>query len=82
MPAALSSLGFSSLSFLKFHCVAVLGFLVLMPSVFFSLKVKVAQLCPALCNAMDYNAMEFSRPEYCSGSSSLLHGTERRSPAL
>ena len=31
------------------------------------LKVKVAQLCPTLCNPTDYTAMEFSRPAYWSG---------------
>ena len=31
-------------------------------------KVKIAQLCPTLCNPMDYTVcMEFSRPEYWSG---------------
>ena len=30
-------------------------------------KVKVAQLCPALCDPMDTQFMEFSRPEYWSG---------------
>ena len=30
-------------------------------------KVKVAQLCPTLCDPMDYMFMEFSRPEYWSG---------------
>ena len=29
--------------------------------------VKIAQLCPALCNPMEYKSMEFSRPEYWSG---------------
>ena len=30
-------------------------------------KVSVAQLSLALCDPMDYTAMEFSRPEYWSG---------------
>ena len=30
-------------------------------------KVKVAQLCPTLCNPMDIQSMKFSRPEYWSG---------------
>ena len=30
-------------------------------------KVKVTQLCPTLCDPMDYLSMEFSRPEYWSG---------------
>ena len=29
--------------------------------------VKVAQSCPTLCNPMDIQSMEFSRPEYWSG---------------
>ena len=33
-----------------------------------SLKVKVAQSCPTLCDPMNYiKSMEFSRPEYRSG---------------
>ena len=30
-------------------------------------KVKVAQSCPALCDSMTIQTMEFSRPEYWSG---------------
>ena len=30
-------------------------------------KMKVAQLCPTLCNPMDKHSVEFSRPEYWSG---------------
>ena len=30
-------------------------------------KVKVSQLCPTLCNPMDYIVHEFSRLEYWSG---------------
>ena len=30
-------------------------------------KVKVAQLCPTLCDPVDIQSMEFSRPEYWSG---------------
>ena len=30
-------------------------------------KVKVAQLCPALCDPMTIQSLEFSRPEYWSG---------------
>ena len=33
------------------------------------MKVKVAQLCPTLCDPMDYTVHEFSRPEYWSGDS-------------
>ena len=29
--------------------------------------VKVTQLCPTLCDPMEYKSMEFSRPEYWSG---------------
>ena len=36
-----------------------------------NMKVKVAQLCPTLCDPMDYTGFmdytEFSRPEYWSG---------------
>ena len=33
-----------------------------------NVKVKVTQLCPTLCNPMDYiQSMEFSRPEYWNG---------------
>ena len=33
-----------------------------------SMKVKVAQSCPTLCDPMDYiQSMDFSRPEYWSG---------------
>ena len=32
----------------------------------FEVKVKVAQSCPTLCNPMDLQSMEFSRPEYWS----------------
>ena len=43
----------------------------LVDSASFQLKVcvcvKVAQLCPALCDPMDTQSMEFSRPEYWSG---------------
>ena len=31
------------------------------------IKVKIAQLCPTLCNPMTIQSMEFSRPEYWSG---------------
>ena len=30
-------------------------------------KVKVAQSCPTLCNPIDIQSMEFSRPDYGSG---------------
>ena len=30
-------------------------------------KVKVAQSCPTLCDTMDLQSLEFSRPEYWSG---------------
>ena len=34
----------------------------------YHLKVKVSQLCPTLCDPMNYiQSMEFSRPEYWSG---------------
>ena len=36
-------------------------------------KVKVIQSCPILCDPMDWS-MEFPRPEYWSGSPSLLQG--------
>ena len=40
------------------------------------LQVKVAQLCPTLCNPMDIHiqSMELSRPEYWSGGLLLLQG--------
>ena len=50
-------------------------------------EVKVAQLCPTLCNPMD-SSMEFSRPEYWSGQpfpspGDLPNpGIKPRSPAL
>ena len=49
------------------------------------MKVKVAQLCPTLCDPMDYTVHEFSRPEYWSGDSpgDLPNpGIKPRSPAL
>ena len=43
------------------HCFFYLYFTLVM-------KVKVAQLCPTLCDPMDYaQTMEFSRPEYWNG---------------
>ena len=30
-------------------------------------RVKVTQSCPTLCDPVDYQSMEFSRPEYRSG---------------
>ena len=50
------------------------------------MKVKVAQLCPTLCDPMDYTV--FSRPEYWNGEpfpspGDLPNpGMEPRSPAL
>ena len=43
------------------------------------MKVKAAQSCPSLCDAMDYaiQTMEFSRPEYWCGLS-LLQGIKPR----
>ena len=35
-------------------------------SVFQALKVKVAHLCPTLCDPWAIQSMEFSRPEYWS----------------
>ena len=32
------------------------------------MKVKVTELYPTLCNPMDYTVLEFSRPEYYTGS--------------
>ena len=37
-------------------------------------EVKVVQSCPTLCDPMDIQSMEFSRPEYWSGLPSLLQG--------
>ena len=55
----------------------------------YTVKAKVAQSCPTLCNPIDYiQFMEFSRPEHWSGHpfpfpGDLPHpGTEPRSPAL
>ena len=38
-------------------------------------KVKVAQSCPTLCDPME--SLEFSRPEYWSGSVSLSRGSSQ-----
>ena len=52
------------------------------------MKVKVTELYPTLCNPMDYTVLEFSRPEYYSGSpfpspGDLPNpGIKPRSPAL
>ena len=49
---------------------------------------KVAQSCPTLCDPMDIQSMEFSRPEYWSGSLFPSpgyipsQGIKLRSPAL
>ena len=51
-------------------------------------KEKVAQSCATLCNSMDWNSMEFSRPDYWSGQpfpspGNLPNpGIEPQSPAL
>ena len=51
-------------------------------------EVKVAQLCPTLCDPMDYTIHEFSRPDYWSGQpfpspgDLPSPGIEPRSPAL
>ena len=55
---------------------------------FWKYQVKVAQLCPTLCDPMDYTVHGFSRPEYWSGwpfasPGDLPNpGIQPRSPAL
>ena len=46
---------------------------------------KVTQLRWTLCDPIDIQSMEFSRPEYCSGETSLLQGifpTQGLNPGL
>ena len=45
-------------------------------------QVKVAQLCPILCDSMDPPSMGFSRQEYWSGLQFPSPGIKPRSPAL
>ena len=45
-------------------------------------KVKVAQLCPTLCDPMDYTVQEFFRPEFPSPGDFPNPGIKPRSPAL
>ena len=73
---------------LKFKNMGIYFRLIKARSFRFKVKVKVAQLCPTLCNPNGLQSMEFSRPEYWSGQpfpspGDLLNlGIKPRSPTL